>query len=314
MPGHEPRVSVVLPVYNRAHLLERSLGSILAQTYRDFQVIVVDDASTDNTSEVVEQFRDPRVRYLRHQNNKGAPGSRNTGIMNAKGEFVAFQDSDDEWKPDKLAKQMARFDADPRLTVVYSGVLRHDDDRLTYIPDRHIKKREGDISHALLRENFVSTVTLIVRRRGLLEVGGFVEDLPRFQDWELAIRLSQAYSFGLVDEPLVDVYPTPGNITSDGPAGILALEKILGRHYDVISGDPEALARFFFKIGFFRGLYQHGENARPYLVKAVKTAPWRPYVWLGLLLSYLGPRALALAWHFRRSLKISRHSGYFSIG
>lgn len=294
MTGLGPKVSVIIPAYNRADLLRRSIDSVLAQTYRNFEVIIVDDASSDNTAEVVEGFQDSRVRYLCHESNKGAPTARNTGINAARAEFIAFQDSDDVWKPDKLTKQMARFDANPSLAVVYCGLLRHDNGRTTYIPDRRIKTRKGDIFRALLHGNFVSTQTLVVRRSALAQIGGFVKDLPRYQDWELAIRLSRVYPFDLVDEALVHIYSTLGNITSDGPAGLRAIEMILADHYDVISEDRKALAGFFFKIGFFRSLFLDGENARSYFVKAIRTAPWSLRAWVGLLLSCLGHRALPL--------------------
>lgn len=302
-----PSVTVILPTYNRAHLSRRSVGSVLAQTYENLELIVVDDASTDKTSEVVRAFRDSRLRYLRHENNKGAPAARNTGINAARGEFIAFQDSDDEWKPDKLAKQMARFATDPKLAVVYCGMLRHNEGCKTYIPDRRIKTRSGDISQALLRGNFVGTPAMVVRRTDLLKVGGFVEDLPRFQDWEFAIRLSRAYPFDLVDEALVEVYSTPGNITSDGPAGARACEMILERHYDAISKDREALARMYAHIGFYKSLYQQGDGARLCFLKALGAAPWSLPGWAGLLLSFLGPRALSLARQARRNL---RHTGH----
>jgi glycosyltransferase involved in cell wall biosynthesis len=99
-------VSVVIPTYNRASLLGRAIKSVLEQTYQDFEIIVVDDASTDNTEEVVRNLRDRRIRYLRHEKNRGGSAARNTGIRAAWGQYIAFQDSDDEWLPEKLKKQM----------------------------------------------------------------------------------------------------------------------------------------------------------------------------------------------------------------
>lgn len=97
-----PTVSVVIPTYNRAHLVGRAIQSVLNQTYQDFEIIVVDDGSTDNTEEVVKSFNDPRIRYIRHDQNRGGSAARNTGIKMARGEYIAFQDSDDEWLPEKL--------------------------------------------------------------------------------------------------------------------------------------------------------------------------------------------------------------------
>lgn len=102
-----PFVSIVIPTYNRARFLGRLVRSVLNQTYKNFEVIVADDASTDDTAEIIKTFKDDRIRYIRHESNAGAAAARNTGIKASRGEYVAFQDSDDEWLPEKLEKQMA---------------------------------------------------------------------------------------------------------------------------------------------------------------------------------------------------------------
>ena len=108
MPS-DPTVSVIVPTYNRAHLIARALESVCSQTFTDWECLVVDDASTDNTDEVVRSFGDPRVQYLRHETNRRGGAARNTGIAAARGEFLAFLDSDDEWVPAKLERQLEVF-------------------------------------------------------------------------------------------------------------------------------------------------------------------------------------------------------------
>jgi len=100
-----PTVSVIIPTYNRAHLLDRAIRSVLDQTYQDFELIVVDDGSSDPTAEVIATFADPRIYYLRHEKNRGAAAARNTGIEASQGDYVAFLDSDCEWLPKKLLKE-----------------------------------------------------------------------------------------------------------------------------------------------------------------------------------------------------------------
>ena len=111
MSEEKPTGSVIIPTYNRARMVDRAIQSVLSQTYQDFEIIVVDDASTDNTQEVVKEcmFRDKRVRYIKHEKNKGGSAARNTGIKNEHGEYVGFLDSDDEWLPTKLEKQIELF-------------------------------------------------------------------------------------------------------------------------------------------------------------------------------------------------------------
>src|SRR4030043_1337098 len=104
-----PTVSVIIPTYNRAHLVGRSIRSVLNQTYQDLEVIVVDDGSKDNTAEIVRGITDPRIVFLKHEKNRGVSAARNTGLKAARGKYIAFQDSDDEWLPQKLEKQLELF-------------------------------------------------------------------------------------------------------------------------------------------------------------------------------------------------------------
>ena len=125
MTDQSQLVSVILPLYNRAESIVGAINSVLDQTYRNLELIVVDDASTDQSIELVEAISDPRIRLLRHETNQGAAAARNTGIEAAKGGYVAFQDSDDEWLPEKLDKQMQVFLAAPEgVGAVYCGFVR----------------------------------------------------------------------------------------------------------------------------------------------------------------------------------------------
>jgi glycosyltransferase involved in cell wall biosynthesis len=125
MAGTEnnPTVSIIIPTYNRSRLLARAVKSVLNQTYQNFELIIVDDASTDNTEEVVGSFNDERIKYVRHEKNKGEAVARNTGIKAARGEYIASHDSDDEWLHEKLAKRIRAFEnCSPEIGVVYTAL------------------------------------------------------------------------------------------------------------------------------------------------------------------------------------------------
>lgn len=205
-----PRVSVVIPTYNRAALAPRAIESVLRQTFRDLEVIVVDDASPDDTRTAVERFADPRVRYVGLAKNKGQWHAENVGIARARGEWVAFLDDDDEWLPEKLEKQIARADAagDPRVGVVYSGTLMYGKQGLQ-TPGPLEPLPEGDVRVQLLSPMMPSTPSVYMVRRGaLLAVGGFDESLAGAQDRDLWIRLSMAsHPFAAVQERLA-IYHT----------------------------------------------------------------------------------------------------------
>ena len=117
-----PKVSVIIATYNRAALLPRAVNSVLAQTYTDFELIIVDDRSSDDTQEVIRTFTDPRIRVIRHEANRGAAAARNTGISEARGEYIAFLDDDDECMPNRLADQVSVLDANPDVGMVYGWI------------------------------------------------------------------------------------------------------------------------------------------------------------------------------------------------
>jgi len=188
-----PRVSVVIPTYNRAALVTRAIESVLAQTYGDLELIVVDDASSDTTPDAVVRFDDRRLRYVLLPKNGGQWHAENVGIARARGEWVAFLDDDDEYVPDKLEQQLARAEraADPRVSVVYCRPQAIDKDGPRQPVDKPTP--EGDVTKYLLTATLWVTPTLyMAKRSALIDAGGFDESLAGAQDWDLWLRLSMA--------------------------------------------------------------------------------------------------------------------------
>ena len=269
-----PTVSVIIPSYNRAHLLGKAIQSILNQTYQDFEIIVVDDGSKDNTEEVVRGFNDKRIRYIWHEVNKGGSAARNTGIKAARGEYIAFQDSDDEWLSQKLEKQMKVFEkVSPKVGVVYTGYWRLKGDKKTYIPSSKVSQKEGDIHKILLEVNFVTTQAVVVKTECFERAGMFEEELRRLEDWELWIRISKYYHFKCIDEPLVVSYYTPGSISADESALIRARKLILEKHFEDTKKDRGLLAKHYRDIGLL--LCSNGEmgQGRKYFITVLKVYP-----------------------------------------
>ena len=302
--GNKPTVSVIIPTYNRAHLLRRAIRSVLGQTYTDFELIVVDDASTDNTADVLKNIKDPRTRYIRHKTNKGGSAARNTGIKAAQGKFIAFQDSDDEWLLEKLEKQISIFNiVSDEVDVVYCGFLRWDGKSAVYIPSSKIIAREGDISSHILHGNFIGTPTLLVRRRCFEKAGLFDEQLPRFQDWELIIRLAKICRFHLIDEPLVMVYAVPNSITNNDDAGVKANEIILEKHYDTLSKTPLLLAERLYAVGHLNCLHKSMAKGRSFFLRSLQISPWYMKTWVALLLSFFGQKFYKTIYQIKQSMK-----------
>lgn len=283
-------VSVVIPTHNRAHLIGRAIASVSGQTYGDLQILVVDDCSSDATGSVVASCGDPRVEYYRHATNLGGSAARNTGIRQARGEFVAFLDDDDEWLPDKIEKQLAVLAGNPAFGMVYCG--RH------YIDDgtgRVLKSVEatahGTLYRALLRANCIGTTSAALIRRECLDlVGGFDETLPGCQDWDLWIRIAKHYPIGSVPEPLVRFHIHDIRMTSNLEAKIRAKRMLLEKIRSELADDRPALSQHHLVLGKIHCQVGDFEEGRRELVHAMKLCPWSPSVYKYFIPALLGER------------------------
>jgi glycosyltransferase involved in cell wall biosynthesis len=196
-----PRVSVIIPTYNRAGLVKEAVASVLAQTYRDFELLVVDDGSTDGTLEALAPWAGA-IRVLSLPVRRGVSGARNAGVAAAQGEWLAFLDADDLWLPEKLARQLAFMEAQPQLLLsqteeiwVRQGVRVN--------PPRTHAKAGGDIFLRSLERCLVSPSAVLLHRRLIDAHGGFDEELLAAEDYDLWLRLAWRYEVGLLPEPLV---------------------------------------------------------------------------------------------------------------
>lgn len=288
-----PKVSVILTTYNRAVFISRAIKSVLNQTYKDFELIVVDDGSTDNTERVLRRFSDERIYYTKHKVNKGAAAARNTGLKLAKGELIAFQDSDDEWLPHKLQRQIEVFKKlPPRIGVVYSNMKPIAGDgvctsweAVRVMPDDGIVYRQFLLNFRGLR---LQIGTSMIRGECFENVGGFDERLPRFIDIELFIRISKYYYFYYIDEPLVNCYRTPGSITDSAVGFVKGEELILNKYMKDLSEDSKIFADILYDVGNGLCLLGDVKKGKSYLLKALRLYPWRFKYLAATLASILG--------------------------
>lgn len=198
-------VTVVIPTHNRSDLLPRAIRSVLGQTYKNLECIVVDDASNDSTEQVVREFEDNRLIYLRHETSLHASAARNSGIKKARGEFLAFLDDDDEWLPQKLEKQLGLItSSSEQVGLVYCWLDCYEEEQL--VSQRHPKLRGNIFKHTLDRQPIGNSSTLLVRRAVIETVGGFDESLPRGNDGDFIRRICRDYEVDFVPKVLVKVY------------------------------------------------------------------------------------------------------------
>jgi glycosyltransferase involved in cell wall biosynthesis len=222
-----PHVSVIIPVFNSAHLIGHALRSVFAQTYTDFEVVVVDDGSKDQEEllAVLGEWTD-RVQYVR-QANGGPASARNAGIARARGDLIAFLDADDEWLPEKLARQVEYFDRYPETGLLHTAVV--DERRPHPVAAGPPRAAFCDLFHTVF---FVNTLTVMIPREVLEKVGAFDERREvHIEDWDLWLRIAARYPFGYIDQPLA--YYRPGGFMSSQvertyAAQLLVMEKNFG--------------------------------------------------------------------------------------
>jgi len=198
-------VSVVIPTYNYGRFIADAIGGALGQTLEPFEIIVVDDGSTDDTEKVVRGFGD-RVRYIR-QENAGVCASRNRGVAESKGEYVAFLDADDIWLPEKLEKQIAKFAEDRDIGLVHCGMREFDGETGDTI-QLHLDGGEGSIADNLLLWKEPVIVgpggTVVVTREAFEKSGGFDTEMKVGEDWDFCYRMARKFKVGFVPEALVN--------------------------------------------------------------------------------------------------------------
>ena len=264
-------VSVVIPAYNAARYLPEAVGSVVAQTHRDLEIIVVDDGSTDGSRELLAaRATDPRLRY-HYQENRGLPAARNAGIGLARGDFIAFLDADDVWLPGKLEKQLALLRADPRAAAAYCG-FGLIDEAGTPLENRWRPGGRGDdLFTRLLYGNVIagSGSAVVVRASCFADVGRFDERLQACEDHDMWRRIAARHAFVKVEEELVRIRVHAASMQRNAARMqqglMLHLEKILAetppehaRHLPAVTRDSHRLAflhwvrsgRFWHGIGF----------------------------------------------------------------
>jgi glycosyltransferase involved in cell wall biosynthesis len=325
-----PRVVVCTPTYNRATYLKRAIDSVLAQSFRDFVLLVVDDGSTDDTPEVLASVTDPRLRYVRNPTNLGMVGCWNRCLELAPdSEFMARLDDDDVYLPDLLATLVATLEADPEAAFAYSAVEFMDDDgaaleiRHPLIGSRRLTPRAA--FGRMVESNRVPTPTVVMRRSALASVGPYDPAAGWCADWDMWLRLASRYAVVYVDQVLARYRITASSETTrseaDGSAIAClkySLDKALASvppgwlpRRQVLRG-RRTIARYELMLAF-KALYRGDEvHFRRWALQAVRYAPQlvlEADTWaaLGLALASLtggwGPR---LVWNIRDAIQRRR--------
>jgi glycosyltransferase involved in cell wall biosynthesis len=301
------KVSAIVPVYNCAQYVGKAIESILAQTYRAQEIIVVDDGSTDNTREALEPYKDSII-YV-YQKNAGEPAARNTGIRHSTGEYIAYLDADDLWLPDKLQLQMEYFRTHPQCDLVYTDMMTFDDQGIIECSVRSSRARvysSGKIFPQLFRETLFGSGSVVLRKAAAEKAGGFDETFFVGSDYEMWLRMSRSFEFGYVDKPLLmyrqhrDMSTQKlGKVPQDGmPWQVKVLKRTLELFPEAERelGKPAINHRMavpYMWLG--RSWMDRGNHkeARRLISGAIQYDPWNPRYRFAYLATFLSPSLLA---------------------
>ena len=285
MSESPPLVSVVLPTYNRSSTLGRAIDSVLDQTFANFELIIVDDGSTDDTTDVLDAYTDPRIRIIKHKNSKGGSAARNTGISESRGKHIAFIDSDDKWIESKLERQLKQIESCTNISAVYTGYYKN---HSGYRELGHIPKHGGNIFEAqLARDRVNPTSTVLVKSECFDAVGKFDESLDARQDYEMWLRISKEFNFGYIKDPLVIMYEGENRITNNIDDRIQSTLDIIDKYSMSINNLSEsekrdALATQYFSLGRYCQKQRDFTKARLFLTKSLKNCPLYIKAWIVL--------------------------------
>jgi glycosyltransferase involved in cell wall biosynthesis len=289
-----PKVSVIIPTHNRAKLLRLAVTSVLRQTYRDFEIVVVDDASQDNTHEVVDSFDEARIKYVHHVTAKGDGAARNTGILNTGGAYVAFLDDDDQWLPEKLELQVAVLESSPaHVGGVYTGNFGVKAGEGT-ISSVSYPTRRGDLSQYALLEDCVITSCVMLRRECFKRVGLFDESIPYCNDRDMWIRIAKQFHFEYIEKPLVKYLIHQEKLSNNFGLSIKGREMILQKYRDEFSSHRRAYADRYLTLGQLYCCDGDAKKGREAFVKSIKIYPFAIRFYCHYVLSLLGARNFSI--------------------
>lgn len=277
-----PLVSVITPTFNRADYLPFAVESVLSQSVSDFELIVIDDGSTDGTAELMERYlADSRIRYLK-QENQGQSVARNRGIAEARGQFICFLDSDNAWVSTKLETSLKAFEENPEADIVYGDFITIDGEGHEHGVNR-MARYSGRITPQLLRDNFVSMNTTMTRKRCFDEMGGFDSADRLAEDYGLWLRFSTRYQFLYVPAVLGYYRVMENQISSDKESRFRANEQLV---QSFLKAYPSAVTRGEARRGlsyFFirKGRYEYSSGQRRQAFRSLLRSLSKDPFWMG---------------------------------
>ena len=298
-----PKVSVIIPTYNQAKFIDKAIESVLKQSYQDFEIIVINDGSTDNTEEIVKNYSDFRIRYICQANNMGVSEARNTGIKVSRGDYIALLDSDDEFLPERLIKQVQILQNKSSEVGVVCSWSYNIDEKGNYISKRCLPRKDGYIYEDLLSTNPISVPTVLIRKECFEKVGIFDNLLDGQEDWDMWIRIAKYYKFFLIKIPLAKRRIHPNRASNLLEKKIVTAKRIIKKHINELKNRRNIHSKHYFYIGFRFCRIGKTKDGRIYLLKAISLYPFYIYYYILVFVSLFGPKIFLYFLNIIRFLK-----------
>jgi len=279
-----------MPTYNRAHFLRKSIDSVLSQTYENFEIIIIDNNSTDNTTELLKNYDDKRIKYVKNSENRGCAGGRNQGLELASGDYVAFLDSDDELFLTKFEKQLEKFRSLPsKFGLVYCGfcyAFSQTGQIVKYI----LPELQRNVYDNLLEKNIFPVHVPIVKRECFQKCGMFDTSLPACEDWDIWIRIARQYEFALIPDILAKYNIHGKQMVTDIESMILAKRMIVEKNKGELNKRRRVLASHLKQIASLYCLNDNLVAGRKYYMASIKSDPFHYSNYVHICLSLVSNR------------------------
>jgi glycosyltransferase involved in cell wall biosynthesis len=282
-------ISIIIPTHNRAYVISRAIKSALAQTVTDLEVIVVDDASSDDTEKVIKGISDPRIVFIKNKKNMGPSGARNVGIKAARGEFITFLDSDDEWSGIKLEEQLRILEKEPGPVIVLTGMATYDDSLGKTTSEQYFPW-SGHVYDKFFMLRVTGSISMLVPKKCFEEVGLFDINLHADETWDMGARLAKKYEFKVVRKPLYIAHLHGQTHQWNGVSRASALPILLAKYADEKKRFRKWGASKRLQLGTLKLIDGHKAEARREFVSSILLYPFFPGAYILFIDSLMGIR------------------------
>jgi len=285
MSNCAPLVSIIVPTYNRGEIISDTIVNLLSQTYKNIEIIIVDDGSNDNTEGVVREYTNGNVKYFRVYTNKGPAYARNLGIKKSQGKYIAFQDSDDKWLPSKISCQVNALENTNASVICIRGIRVEGDQSSVWPPSKYYNTGVKP-EHQILHKNFITPLAILAERESIVNIGGFDESFPAFEEWDFAIRLIEESNPLFINDVLFVSNKRNDALSNSSYKMANGREKILLKHSHKISSD-NVHAEHCYIIARSYIDARSPSKAFTFFLRAIYLNPLRFKYYISFLMSYV---------------------------